>query len=85
MQIKRHIISIIAPLLIAAVPLSASAQTTWGLGIGVGGAGWGVGVTAGYAPPALPVYAQPAAPYPNYQWIPGYWAWGTYGYYWVPG
>jgi hypothetical protein len=37
------------------------------------------------APPALPVYAQPICPGPNYIWTPGYWAWGPNGYYWVPG
>jgi hypothetical protein len=37
------------------------------------------------APPALPVYAQPLCPGPNYIWTPGYWAWGPNGYYWVPG
>jgi hypothetical protein len=37
------------------------------------------------APPPLPVYQQPYVPYPNWIWQPGYWAWGAYGYYWVPG
>ena len=37
------------------------------------------------APPALPVYAQPAVPGPGYLWTPGYWAYGPVGYYWVPG
>jgi len=37
------------------------------------------------APPALPTYAQPMAPGPNYIWTPGYWYWGPAGYYWVPG
>jgi WXXGXW repeat (2 copies) len=36
-------------------------------------------------PPALPEYQQPLAPGPNYMWNPGYWAWNSYGYYWVPG
>jgi hypothetical protein len=45
----------------------------------------GIGVNVDIAPPALPVYVQPAAPYPNAIWQPGYWAWGPYGYYWVPG
>ncbi len=40
---------------------------------------------ADYAPPPIPVYDQPYAPAPNYIWQPGYWAWGSYGYYWVPG
>jgi hypothetical protein len=44
--------------------------------------------TASYvdtAPPSIPVYDQPDVPDPNYLWQPGYWAWGSYGYYWVPG
>jgi hypothetical protein len=38
-----------------------------------------------YAPPPIPVYEQPYLPAPNYIWQPGYWGWGAYGYYWVPG
>jgi hypothetical protein len=37
------------------------------------------------APPALPVYVQPALPAPGYIWTPGYWAYGDAGYFWVPG
>lgn len=37
------------------------------------------------APPALPVYVQPAIPAPGYIWTPGYWAYGPLGYFWVPG
>src|ERR1700722_12335829 len=37
------------------------------------------------APPALPVYVQPAIPEPGYIWTPGYWAYADAGYYWVPG
>jgi hypothetical protein len=44
-----------------------------------------VGIGIGLAPPAIPVYAQPPCPTPNYIWTPGYWAWGPGGYYWVPG
>ena len=44
-----------------------------------------VGISVDLAPPALPVYVQPPAPYPNAIWQPGYWGWGSYGYYWVPG
>ncbi|MGB8266127.1 MAG: stalk domain-containing protein, partial [Candidatus Velthaea sp.] len=36
-------------------------------------------------PPPLPVYQQPEAPAPNELWQPGYWAWGSNGYFWVPG
>jgi hypothetical protein len=44
--------------------------------------------TASYVdtpPPPIPVYEQPYVPEPNVVWQPGYWAWGSYGYYWVPG
>ena len=36
-------------------------------------------------PPPLPAYDQPPIPTPGYVWTPGYWAWNTYDYYWVPG
>ena len=42
-------------------------------------------VSVAIAPPALPVYVQPAVPGPGYLWIPGYWAYGPAGYFWVPG
>src|SRR5580698_431799 len=42
-------------------------------------------ISVGFAPPALPVYAQPIAPGDGYLWTPGYWAYGAEGYYWVPG
>jgi hypothetical protein len=71
---KRSLFAIIATILIAAVPLAAPAQFSIG-----------VGFTVGAPPPPMPVYAQPPAPYPNYQWTPGYWGWGAAGYYWVPG
>ena len=45
----------------------------------------GVFISVGFAPPALPVYVQPAAPADGYLWQPGYWAYGPEGYYWVPG
>jgi hypothetical protein len=44
-----------------------------------------VGVSVNIAPPALPVYVQPACPEPGYLWSPGYWAWDDGAYYWVPG
>ncbi|MCL5023675.1 MAG: hypothetical protein M1497_09975 [Nitrospirae bacterium] len=45
-----------------------------------------IGVTVTFAPPALPIYAQPLCPGPGFIWIPGYWAWDPdIGYYWVPG
>jgi hypothetical protein len=36
-------------------------------------------------PPAIPAYEPPPAPEPNDIWVPGYWAWGEGGYYWVAG
>ena len=74
MRIARSLSAIIAATLFAAVPLPSPAQFSVG-----------VGVSIGAPPPPLPVYAQPPAPAPNYQWNPGYWAWGQAGYYWVPG
>lgn len=74
MLLKRSIPAIIAALLITAVPLPSPAQFTVGIGF-----------TVGSPPPPLPVYSVPPAPYPNYQWTPGYWGWGPAGYYWVPG
>jgi hypothetical protein len=44
-----------------------------------------VSVSINTAPPALPVYEQPACPDAGYIWVPGYWAYGDDGYYWVPG
>lgn len=40
----------------------------------------GVSITAGVAPPLLPIYDQPPIPGPGYVWIPGYWAWNGYEY-----
>lgn len=46
----------------------------------------GVNISARIAPPALPVYTQPACPADGYLWTPGYWAYDAAdGYYWVPG
>jgi hypothetical protein len=36
-------------------------------------------------PPPIPAYEPPPVPEPNDIWMPGYWAWGSGGYYWVPG
>src|SRR5215831_10361715 len=43
--------------------------------------------SVGWAPPAMPVYEQPACPVAGYIWTPGYWGWDNYysDYYWVPG
>ena len=43
------------------------------------------GSYADEAPPPIPQYDQPPVPDPNEIWQPGYWAWGSNGYYWVPG
>ncbi len=58
--------------LFVSVPVAGSAQVFVGVGVTI-------------APPAIPVYVQPACPAANYIWEPGYWAWGPGGYYWVPG
>jgi hypothetical protein len=42
-------------------------------------------VYADQAPPPLPVYQQPELTDPNDEWTPGYWDYGSGGYYWVPG
>ena len=47
--------------------------------------GVGIGVSVGFAPPPIPVYEQPPCYQPDTIWTPGYWAYGEYGYYWVPG
>lgn len=44
-----------------------------------------IGISVGFAPPAIPIYAQPYCPGPGYLWIPGYWAWNGFDYFWVPG
>jgi len=46
-----------------------------------------IGISVRIAPPALPVYEQPAIPATGYLWTPGYWAWSAADadYYWVPG
>jgi hypothetical protein len=36
-------------------------------------------------PPPLPTYEQPELTQPGDLWTPGYWDYGTGGYYWVPG
>ncbi len=47
----------------------------------------GVFISVNIAPPALPVYAQPICPGPDYIWTPGFWQWdpAVADYYWVPG
>ena len=66
----RHLFRVSSPALLLALPLAANAA---------------VFISVGIAPPALPVYVQPAMPAPGYFWTPGYWAYADAGYYWVPG
>lgn len=51
------------------------------------GAGINLGVYVNLGPPSLPAYSsyEPAPPGPGYIWQPGYWGWGSAGWYWVPG
>jgi len=67
---SRYLLFLVALLFL--VPTASFAQIAIGLSIHVG-------------PPALPVYAQPACPHEGFMWTPGYWAYGSMGYYWVPG
>jgi len=69
MRIHRLILILLAVVLLMA-PLGAFA---------------GVFISVGFGPPALPVYEQPVCPAPGYIFAPGYWAYGPYGYFWVPG
>jgi hypothetical protein len=61
----------LAALLFAGLPLASSSAY--------------IGISVGFAPPAIPVYVQPYCPGPGYIWAPGYWAWNGFDYYWVPG
>src|SRR5271166_5313772 len=60
-------------LLILAIPAASFAQ---------------FGVSISIAPPAIPVYVQPAVPAPGFLWTPGYWGYGAgyawHGGYWGP-
>ncbi|HTY49649.1 MAG TPA: YXWGXW repeat-containing protein [Steroidobacteraceae bacterium] len=71
---RRRLLALIPMLLLCAAPCTAPAGVM-------------VGVSVNIAPPALPVYVQPAIPAPGYLWVPGYWAWNPQlqDYYWVPG
>ena len=70
--IRTLLLALCVPLALASTPSSASAQIA-------------VGISVHVAPPAIPVYVQPACPTEGYLWTPGYWAYGDAGYYWVPG
>ncbi len=71
-------LSLLVLLLSAVIVLAAPATSQAGIAIGI---------SVGFAPPALPIYVQPLCPGPGYIWIPGYWAWDPDigDYYWVPG
>jgi hypothetical protein len=45
----------------------------------------GIHLTVNLAPPPIAVFDQPACPADGYIWTPGYYQYGDYGYYWVPG
>ena len=70
MKMKLSFVALAALLFIGLTPASSSAY---------------IGISVGFAPPAIPIYAQPYCPGPGYFWVPGYWAWNGFGYYWVPG
>jgi hypothetical protein len=72
----RTIQSLLVTLSLAAVPALALAQDYNPC----------VSTAVGAPPPPLPAnQEQPPAPAANSMWTPGYWAWGQYGYSWVPG
>src|SRR5271156_5689166 len=70
--IRTLLLALCVPLALACMPSPASAQIAVGISVHVG-------------PPAIPVYVQPVVPGPGYIWTPGYWAYGSDDYYWVPG
>jgi hypothetical protein len=76
LRLMRSLQVLTALILVCAVPSPAFASVF---------VSFGLGVSVNFGPPALPVYAQPPCPAPNMIWNPGYWAWGSYGYFWVPG
>ena len=45
----------------------------------------GVLISVNIAPPPIVVFDQPPCPGDGYIWTPGYYQYGDYGYYWVPG
>ena len=72
MRLRRIVPLLIAACLLGAWPLPGRAEVD-------------VVISTQFAPPPLPVYDLPEFPGPGYIWMPGYWAWGPYGFYWVPG
>ena len=67
-----RVLTVAIALCLAVAPIAAPAQVT-------------IGVFVDTPPPPIPTYVQPEAPFVNAMWTPGYWAWGSGGYYWVPG
>jgi len=45
----------------------------------------GIQLSVKIAPPVIAVFDQPPCPGDGYIWTPGYYQYGDYGYYWVPG
>lgn len=45
----------------------------------------GIQLSVNIAPPPIAVFDQPPCPGDGYLWTPGYYQYGAYGYYWVPG
>ena len=72
MKILRTLIPAALMLAVLGMPVPSSAAVA-------------IGISVGIAPPPLPVYEQPAIPGYGYIWTPGYWAYGSDDYYWVPG
>ncbi len=70
MNIKLPTIAL-AAILFAGLPLASSSAQ--------------IGISVGFAPPAIPFYVQPYCPVQGYLWTPGYWSYADFGYYWVPG
>ena len=77
MVLRRKLINLIAA--------AATALPLLTLAVATPEAHAGIFISVGFAPPPLPVYAQPVCPNEGYLWTPGYWAYGDAGYYWVPG
>jgi hypothetical protein len=76
MQIKRTVRNLLAAAALTGAALIAAPTPQ---------AHAAVFISVGYAPPVIPVYAQPEIPGDGYVWTPGYWAYGPDGYYWVDG
>ncbi len=70
MKMKFSIVAL-AGLLFAGLPLASSFAQ--------------IGISVGFAPPAIPIYEQPYCPVEGYIWTPGYWGYADADYYWVPG